>query len=351
MKRNRIGNTEVSTTNYWSGGKDTHKLRQSEILLYSYIDLLQEEANILEADNEIQAKYNQMDMYFATLKIIEAYGSKKDLLINAGVVLGNMIEAGDFAKTYDSLTARNVAVDALIGDIFDRTTNFTEVETQAGFDEWFRESVVSKNFYCNPVSGEQSEIEPFRSAEIGVTYDYSYYSSQAKESGAYWLYAVVDRDDYTDEAYVKRLRHIEYLNWFESCNTGLTRESIKANAKAGIIAKTGKTPETNLNEFISQSKPSVGFPFALIVAAIAALATLVTAVVAVVNVLKGKDAPTDAQVQTNAASGQDWLSYYTGNSSGSSSTTSTASDMITDAVSSPILWIGVGLLALAYFVE
>lgn len=353
MKRNRIGKTEVDTSLfYWSGGKESHELRKNEITLYALIDLAQEEANIAVDDAEVQKQYNLMDMYYAALQLVEVFGEDTDLLQAGGSVLGNMIANGDFSKTYENLNLRNEAVNDLVNELAERTFSFNETTISAEFNAWFAETVLDTNHYCDPITGTTSQKQIPRTA-IGTTYGYDYYSAKAKESGHFWLYSVADRmENEPDKVIQKRLQHLKYINWFEGAQTGLSRASIIANAKAGIIAKSGTTPNENLKAVINgDGTPKVGIidwviVIPLIVKAIVALTGLVVAVAGLVAAWKGKDItflqqqPSQSELQGNAPTTDDWYNYANSQTSGTDS-------IVSEAVKSPLVWIGLGLLVVS----
>lgn len=349
MKRNRIGDTDIDLSlPYWSAGKDTHQLRTCEIELYAHIDLLQEEANLLTDDIEIQTKYNQMDMYFACLKIIEAYGTQPDLLKQAAVVLNSHILKGRFSKTYTDLDERNENVNALIAVIIENAPDNTlAYNFDNEFLVWFNDTVIEQNYYCNPQTGQRSNqaITP----TIGATSTYDTFSSKIKESGCYWLYTQVkETTDFNDTGKWKLAQQYQYVDWVLSCNIGMNRASVNANIQSGILNKTGKNATDNLTELKNSAvagscKIGIGIEIVVsIVMAVIALANLVIAIIKVCNPDKYAGAPTTAMQEATAPTGTDFF-----NSGAATDTTDTG--IVEQLKSSPIAWVAGAALLYALF--
>lgn len=351
MKRAKIGIVDIDVTApYWSGGKDTHQLRASELEIYAHIDLLQEECNISKNDDVIKEKYRQMDMYFACLQMIQAYGDNPDMLPICGIVLNDAIIKKKFDKKYKSLEKRNECINTLIEKLIENVSNFTLTEDfSSEFLTWWEKTVIEQNYYTNPTTGEKTEILQENIA-IGEVYNISYYNEKIKESGPYNVYTVASTDVInTQSAILKRNRQNEYIGWFESCNVGLTRNAMIANIKSGIIAKTGQTPDDVVAELKEKSVSGVGEIFtiiAIISACIAILSGIVGVVAQIVQLRNAGDTnvlsniPTQQQLISNQPTSSDW--YGQGGSNNGNILTNS------DGTPNFLLWGGIAAAALFF---
>lgn len=352
MKRAKIGLADIDVqASYWSGGKDTHQLRCSELEIYAYIDLLQEESNISTNEDVIAEKYKQMDMYFACLQLIQAYGDYPDMLPVCGIVLNNAIIKGKFDKQYNSLDERNEYINVLIETLIDNVPNTPLTEDfTSEFLTWWKQTVIEQNYYTNPTTGEKSETLQ-ESAAIGEVYDLAYYNDQIKQAGPYNTYIVASPENInTQNAMLKKNRQTEYLRWLDSCNVGLSMNAMKANIKSGVIAKTGKTPDEVVAELKTKNVSGIGEFFtviAIISACIALLSGIIGVIAQIVAMRHAGDtnllsnAPTEQQLISNQPTGSDWY--------GQGGNGSNTGNMLTNSDGSPNLLLYGGIAAVAAF--
>lgn len=249
-KRGFLGSTEVDVTNYWSAGKGSEELRCNETILYAEIDALQEEVTIAESQDEVQECYNKMDMFFMCLKAIDKYALDADLLHKAGVVIGNMVEAGDFSQSYASIEDENKAVDARVEEMYRRTEDYHETHVNDNFMMWYKDNVELYNYYNN-FDGTQTIDKPHLSGLRGdETYDVN--SAEVKKSGPYFLYVVADvtGDDAGKKKAQVRAKKAKHQQWMRDManksQSNLTYASIKAASRSGIMAPRAANPATQV---------------------------------------------------------------------------------------------------------
>lgn len=252
-KRGFLGSTEVDVTNYWSAGKGSEELRCNETILYAEIDALQEEVTIAESQDEVQECYNKMDMFFMCLKAIDKYALDADLLHKAGVVIGNMVEAGDFSQSYASIEDENKAVDARIEEMYRRTEDYHETHVNDNFMMWYKDNVELYNYYNN-FDGTQTIDKPHLSGLRGdETYDVN--SAEVKKSGPYFLYVVADvtGDDAGKKKAQVRAKKAKHQQWMRDManksQSNMTYASIKAASRSGIMAPRAANPATQVGGF------------------------------------------------------------------------------------------------------
>lgn len=255
MKRGFLGTTQVDTTTYWTSGKGSQQLKCNETNLYALIDLSQEDANVAQTEIDVQHAYSQMDKYYLCLKAIEFAGSDDVKLLNYGRIIANYDSEGDFNILFSSVSEENIYVDNLIENL--RLTGEDPQQTETDnntFMKWFEEVVVDYNYYQN-LDGTRTKKAP-RISGLGAIYSDDYYSKKAKESGMSLLYVACTKSNVFDgctdrsEMQSKLLTQGQIYNWLAGCGTNMTKISVMANIKAGILADTGfKTPDEALDAF------------------------------------------------------------------------------------------------------
>jgi hypothetical protein len=249
MKRNRIGDVDIDLkAPYWSDNRNDAQLRKSQILYFAKIDCANSEAELTNAEVNKQDFYNQMDLSFCIIRLIDAYGQNEDLLLKAGIVLSHYIADGEFGIYYDSMELRNADLSNKIRNIQKDVENFQEWDfaNDEFADEW-EHNVMDMNYYCNPLTGERSNNIIADYANVCGPYDYAYYSSEIKKNGEHWLYMSAnnlqnDKGEILSAVYKKRMLQIRQASWFESANTNLSKEAIYSLSRSKICER-GYTPE------------------------------------------------------------------------------------------------------------
>lgn len=396
MKRVRIGDVDIDiTAPYWSDGRNDAQLRKSQILQFAKIDCANSELNLLtdEQDAERQGYYNQMDLAFAIVRIIDAYGGQKELLRNAGAITSIYIENGEFGKLYDSMEARNKDLNRKIANIQAGVENYQgeEFANEEFAKEW-EEKVIGYDYYCDPRTGERSNniIEDY--AVICGGYDYSYYSAKIKEAGAHWLYATA-KNLSNDEGVIlpnvakKRARQMRQASWFESANTGLSSDAIYSLSRSNVCGR-GCTPEQAIDTLkygngsrnkLEETKRTgqtqgagieyvgIGEPISIatitlittIISLISALAGMAVAIVQVVfaikNAVRGSNtnayanAPTEEDLKLATAEIEDWNGFLKEQDSPLENIGANIADGARALFKSPIAWLVMGIGAIFIF--
>lgn len=238
MKRGFLGSVDIRQ-DYWTNGKNSGELKQNETYLYAEIDCCQEYIGIAKNQTEAQTQYNKQDLFYLCLVAISMAEGDKTKLYQYGVVIGNMVSEGRIYRSYFSLEEENAALDKMVDELVVRGYNFKETVQNNDFIDWYNDNVIAM------------DNEPKMNG-IGATSGSDDLSIQAKEGGLYFVYLLNKNEDVFEGGDVQTLRekvlaHENYLDWINSCDVNVTSNSILANARAGIIAKTGMTPEEALS--------------------------------------------------------------------------------------------------------
>jgi hypothetical protein len=285
MKRSRIGDSQISEdVFYWTGGKRYSQLRQSEKEIYAKIDLYQEYAGISDDPQTVDYYYTEMDKLFVILCLISEFGSDQTQLEKSGIAFSQIDLNQQFQSHYSSLDERNRAVNNIVSKCIELTFNIELSESiQLDFMIWFRDVVLNQNYYLIEGSGKCVPVAPPADSSIGDITTGNY-SAQLKEGGAYYMYVVADsRLVDTPESLHKKQMQFNQLIALKNADVGLSEYVMIDNITAGIINKTGKTPDIALQEFKSGRDPGIGAVLTIIVTAIIAIITLATAIVKVIQ--------------------------------------------------------------------
>lgn len=276
MKRSYLGSVEIRQ-DYWTNGRSSNELKKNETYLYAEIDCCQEYIGIAKSQTEAQIQYNKQDLYYLCLVAI-SMSADDEKLYKYGVVIGNMISEGKIYRSYASIEDENNTLSSLVDDMAVRVSQYNEIGINPDFMSWYADKVMALN-YGPQMNG------------VGSTNGYDSLSADAKESGLYWLYLLNTAEDVYEGGDVQTLRekvrfHEYYLNWVNSCEVNVSSDSILANARAGIIAKTGMTPEEALKS-MKKSVSTNGLGEAVLIAGmtIAEFVTLLSVCASILGAL------------------------------------------------------------------
>lgn len=267
MKRGFLGSVDIRQ-DYWTNGKNSGELKQNETYLYAEIDCCQEYIGIAKNQTEAQTQYNKQDLFYLCLVAISMAEGDKTKLYQYGVVIGNMISEGRIYRSYFSLEEENAALDKMVDELAVRGYNFKETVQNNDFIDWYNDNVIAM------------DNEP-KMTQIGATSGSDDLSIQAKEGGLYFVYLLNKNEDVFEGGDIQILRekvrfHEDYLKWVNSCDVNVTSNSILANARAGIIAKTGMTPEQALSSMKIGNVNGLGDPVTIAGMTVGAFITVVS---------------------------------------------------------------------------
>jgi hypothetical protein len=293
MKRIQIGDTSIpDSIPYWSGGKNSDALRMSEKELYAKIDFYQELSNITLDMNERDQYYTEMDKLYVILCLIDEFGDDIKQLERAGIAMNQMLIDNRFKTSYSSLDWRNEAVNNIVRDAVRLTSDIWLDESMSSdFIKWWHSTILDQNYYLN-IDGEVSYIRP-ETASIGAS-EYDEYSAKFKDGGAFYMYVVCDsRLLDTATSMYKKQQQNETLAALQTAGMPLKRAAMLDLSKSSIINKTGKTPDSAIQEFKQGIDP---FQKNSIGELILAIIGLVTAIVSLVSyIIDNKRAKTDKE--------------------------------------------------------
>lgn len=305
MKRSSIGSAGINVSlPFWSGGKSASALRQNERELYSQIDLLQERADYMDDPNEL---YNQMDLIYSAICLIDKFGYDNTLLFYAGIVMNNHLSA--YNSEYADIESRNQHVNGIITSMITEVNSLTQCEeVTTDFTLWWKNTILDQNYFIDFATGAQTDVSP-ESAALGAS-EYDEYCAKLKEGGGYFCYAVCNSDLLTSkQSFAKSVGQNNVIDALEGANPAFSRNVSINLINSGIVNTTkGGTANTMVESF-RNGTASVGDPFSIIVGLVIAVISLVTAILAVVQAEKEKKTAqilSEANIQANAPDTSDW---------------------------------------------
>lgn len=291
MKRTRIGNTDVNTdSSFFCFNIPIWQMRQNEVRIMSYLDVLQECANFETLESEITRIFNEMDKYYCIAKIIENLGDNVSYLINAFYVYNEALQNGAFDYVYTDEIERNNHVNETVCNIINDSINYT-VSDSVVIDKnlwgWWQANILDQNYYTDPKTGNKMYNMPNEKPVTiaGVEYDYI---GSFKKSAVCYAYTAVSKDSVNSSsiARLKRKKQNEIRNALSVCDVQLDNSVQDNYIVSGIMSATGgNSPETFVNAVknaAKNKKTKIGITeavAAIIVAAITFLAGLTTAII------------------------------------------------------------------------
>ena len=289
MKRTRIGSFDIDVNkDYFVLSTPLRYMKQSEVRVYSYLDVLQEEAAQTNIDSELQRIYSEMDKYFCVAQIIENLNTDSELT-NAYYVFNAAVQNGVFDRVYPSIVDRNNEVNNIILDIINNSINYT-VTGKDVLDTrlwaWWYDNVIKCNYYTNPTTGEKMAEKPDFTVSIAGDVDFI---QMFKNAAVSFCYSAVDESNLKASkiAVLKRKKENEVRSSLIACDVQLDSVTQSNYLKSGIAAATnGGTALQFVNDLKRNAKnkqPKIGLGeeaiAAIIVAAISLLGVFVKAVI------------------------------------------------------------------------
>lgn len=240
MKRTRIGSFEVDTNKeYFVLSTPLRYMKQSEVRIYSYLDVLQEEAAQTNIDSELQRIYGEMDKYFCVAQIIEQLNTNSELT-NAYYVFNAAVNSGVFDRVYSSLVDRNNEVNNIILDIINNSINYTVSDKDVlntDLWRWWYENIIMCNYYTNPTTGAKTSEKPGKIVSVNGDVDFI---GMFKQAAVSFCYSTVDESylKASKTAVLKRKKENEVRSSLIACDIQLDSVTQSNYLKSGIAAAT-----------------------------------------------------------------------------------------------------------------
>ncbi len=316
MKRAKIGNINIDTSKYlFRIDKDIESMRQSQVRIISYLDLLQERAELTTNELILNDIYTEMDMYYCVYCIIEQFGSNIKQLELAMYYFNDAIAKGYISSEYTSLSQRNNKLNRCIETIINNTISNYAVDTVNVSIEgikWWKENVINLNYYEQ--NGVKSDVY-IQNVAIGETKEE--FLEKFKKSCAVWSYVRCNTDELKNNkiAVVKLSKQRNAQQYLENCNIQLDIVTQNNLIDSGILKETGGA---NATEFVqalkmaSRRKSSIGDPATIIGIVLSIITTCTSVAVSVIQAVKQSKGVNFQPQQLNPTaftSGDDWSSF------------------------------------------
>lgn len=316
MKRVKIGNINIDTTQYlFRIDKDIESMRQSQVRIISYLDLLQEKAELTTDELILNDIYTEMDMYYCVYCIIEQFGSNQMKLEVAMYYFNDAIAKGYLSGEYTSLEKRNASLNRCIeyivyGVISNYAVDTVNV-TRQGI-KWWQENVINLNYYEQ--NGVKSDVY-IQNVAIGETKEE--FLEKFKKSCAVWSYVRCNTDELKNNkiAIVKLSKQRNAQQYLSNCNIQLDIVTQNNLIDAGLLRETGGA---NATEFVqalklaSQKKSRIGDPATIIGIVLSIITTCTSVAVSIIQAVKQSKGVNFQPQQLNPTaftSADDWSSF------------------------------------------
>lgn len=315
MKRCQICNIKIDTDKYvFFLNKSFSQMRQSQVRIFSYLDLLQERANLTDNTAKI---YDEMDKYYCLFCIVDQFGSNISLLENSLYYFTDEVEKGSFNKVYKSLEDRNANLQRVVDTIINNCLN--NVGITAIVDEqslsWWNENIINLNFF-------ETDFKRSNNAQGTVTISGvtdEQFIEDFKKSGVAWSYLRCDKNIIKNnkKALLKYNSQISMSKYLSICNIKLDQVTQRNLIDSGILKETG----TNANDCVLSlkeraiKKANIGDPTGvteLIVAIVTILSTCVGVAASLFQIIRNaKQSDMGAQQLTpdQMMSETDWIGF------------------------------------------
>lgn len=253
----------------WIGEETESAVTPGKHYLYARFDLALEMVNISKTDKECAYHFDELDIISS---LIHSYnhvdGNCKEFRKMAFIICG-MIADGDFYSPVVDENERADRLDDLFLIIDERYHNgyYPERYDRATWD------VITHQIYA------QNIIEGNSISGIGATE--SELISKIKESGIYYIYMFIKPGELASFPTVVReklIRQQKTFAWMEDVNTFQNSATMQLSIRAGIVARTGKTPEQYIADLKSgkATQVAIGEPLSITLAVIGIITGLVS---------------------------------------------------------------------------
>ena len=235
-----IGDSNITNTltSVWTDGMSSEKMRQSERLIFSRIDLLLSYLNSPLCENS-ESITNLISVYWMELQLIREFGSNNDLLYKAGATLSNYVDKILDLKNY----SRDADLLQMLEDIKRKTINSSIAPGDLRFMAEFESDVYAQNYYIDFASGQKTSSP---SSYIGSV-DSSLLDDFKKVAGNL-VYTQVDYSMMkTADAKRKYSRQAAVISSLCASGYGFTSEICSNEITSSIITASGH----DCNDYVS----------------------------------------------------------------------------------------------------
>lgn len=300
MKRSAIGSVSIDTDKYlFTIDKPLSDMRQNQVRLISYLDLLQETASFEDSEIKLKKIYDAMDQAYCVYCIIDQFGENQKFLETSLFYYIDAIVNGAFDKKYNDLKERNNNLNQTIQNIIDKVITNSAIDNIVDKNdfEWWKENVIDLNFY--ELNGERSNVKLQDVAINGVTK--KDFLEDFKKSGVAWSYVRCDKSMIENNkiAVYKYAKQKNMQALLAQSNYQLDPVTQNNLIDAGILSETkGKTANDcvfSLKENAKKNSKISGDPFTIIASIVAIIATCVGVIAQVFEFVRAGKTNYDAK--------------------------------------------------------
>lgn len=287
-----IGNPGDDSSRYqvWIGDDKEHLITPGKNFLYSRFDLILEYLNVATTTKELAGYFNQLDVTAALLYAYNYVTGDTEKFKRISFIICGMIADGVFSNPETDEDVRADRLDILLDQI---ETYYDGSYLPAKYDKetWqmLTDEVFPHNETVSTVSG------------IGAFWPWEVIADKIKSSGMYFLYNYIpdnELQNYPAIVTKKKLAQTQVRQWMwiDVFHTKTTQENL---IRAGILARTGKTPEQFIKDY-KAGNVRIGEPITL--ATIAAVISIIIGLITIIRAIwPPKNSPTNKDIINGGA--------------------------------------------------
>lgn len=319
----------------WLGDRDN--LSPGKISLYARLDYLIELAGITSDNTERAGILNELDLITLAIRAYDFADGDYSRLERMYFALSALVREGMFTYAETDLNWRKNNHDTLFSLLLARAK-----------DEFIADlfDIDTLNYLTNEVLLQMNL--PYAISGMWDWLPWNKAEAKLKENALYYIYIFMsdaEAQKETPALQKKRQTQLKTLKWQSLINIWHSYNTHVNFIRAGIIAKTGKTPEQVIKDMRS-GKDRIGF-----IATVAAVISIVYGIIQLIALLvstfgKKNDAPTEAEIKNSIFNSSDFPQLET--NTGNETNTDVGKNTLTANVNKilPLALIGTFLLKL-----
>lgn len=321
----------------WIGDENQMNITPGKAWLYGRYDLLNELINISTSDKNTAALYDELSVIAALLWSYDYVSGNTAEFDKMALIVSGMAANGRFTSTSVNADER----DNWFAIILDMVKNQYETDNIPEF--------VNLTIYNDVVREVLNNNELPDTVTIGSIGAYTPIANALKKAGIYFIYLFIPESElknYPASVKKKRFTQNVYFNLIHKVDIFHNSSTVLGFFRAGIIARTGKTPEDYIKAVKTQNVKHIGEPVTL--ATISAIIGIILGLLAIIKAIWPNSQAAKYAVSSGAA---DLNSELYTNVKKSGSTTSSGSSIVDTLTSGSGLWLIGAVVGAAYLLK
>jgi len=267
IRKGAIGSATIDETDrykVWIGDEKEFGITPGKHFLYAKFDLALEMINISTSEKEKALYFNELDIYASLLHAYNHVNGDTEMFSRMVHIICGLSHERFFVSTITDENSRADNLDELFAEIDRRFDNniFPDIYDGSLWDLISKEVLANNEMKAQISGGSAAEFQALE---------------QMKRSGIFFLYRFIPQAQInTFPSVIAKKQGIQggVFNWAAERNTIQTPTTMELTYRAGVIARTGKTPERYLEDKKNKAA-GIGFDPVTIMAVITLIGALV----------------------------------------------------------------------------